>query len=441
MTNKILKDILRNMNNLAVELNKILEKTCAYELLSDYGKRMYFPAGIAAQSAEAGKKAKTYNATIGMAISKGEAIELPSLRKLLPELSPAEAVTYAPTGGDANLIKLWKEDMVRKNPAVNPEKISNPVVVPGLTNGISQLMDLFVDEGESVVIPDMFWGNYRLMIEERRCASIAGFPFFNAEGGLNIAGFVETIKKTAVNKKSVMIVNFPNNPTGYSPSKAEATELKNELVKLAEDGYKLAVITDDAYFGLFFEEDTYKSSLFNELYDAHENILAIKVDGATKEHFVWGFRVGFVTFGAKGMDAEACKAIETKLSASLRCTVSNCSRPAQSLLLKAMQSPSYSSEKAAYEEEIKDRYIKIKGILEKHSDDPVLEALPFNSGYFMSFKMKKGSAEQLRKNLLDGEGIGTISIQDKYLRIAFSAVDIEDIDDLYARIFAAAGKL
>jgi aspartate/methionine/tyrosine aminotransferase len=279
------------------------------------------------------------------------------------------------------------------------------------------------------------------MIEERQQASIAAFPFFAENGNLNIDGFIETIKKTAVNKKAVVIVNFPNNPTGYSPSKTEAENLKNALVGVADEGYKLLVVTDDAYFGLFFEDETYKHSIFNELSNAHENILAVKVDGATKEHFVWGFRLGFVTFGSKNMSAAQYKVLETKLSASLRCTVSNCSRPAQSLLLKAFSDPNYKSEKEAYEIELKERYEKIKTIIESHKDDEVLKPLAFNSGYFMSYFMKKGSAEALRVKLLEEEGIGAISIQDKYFRVAFSAVDIENIDDLYAKIYQAAATL
>ena len=429
------------MNQLAKELNDVIFGSIAHTLLSDFGRRLYFPKGIVAQSAEAKQKAHTYNATVGMAISHGQAIELDSLKKLIPDLKPAEAVTYAPTGGDPALVKIWKEDIVKKNPDVDPSKISTPVVTAGLTNGIALLMEMFVDEGQSVVVPDMFWGNYRLMIEERQRGTIAAFPFYTEDKGLNIRGFVETIKKSAVNKKAVVIVNFPNNPTGYSPSKNEAEALRDALVSVADEGYKLLVVTDDAYFGLFFEETTYKHSLFNELYNAHENILAVKVDGMTKEHFVWGFRIGFVTFGSKGMGTEAYKVLETKLSAAIRASISNCSRPAQSLLLKAMQDPDYNNEKAAYEAEIKERYLKIKSILAKHEDDPVLDPLSFNSGYFMSYKMKRGSAEALRKKLLDEEGIGTISIQDKFLRVAFSSVDIENIEDLYEKIYKAAAEL
>ena len=55
------------MNNLALELNKSLEGTSLISLLSDLGKNFYFPKGIVAQSAEAKKYAKRYNATVGMA--------------------------------------------------------------------------------------------------------------------------------------------------------------------------------------------------------------------------------------------------------------------------------------------------------------------------------------------------------------------------------------
>lgn len=429
------------MNNLAIELNKILSGNIAGELLSDYGKRIYFPQGIVAQSAEAKQNATNHNATVGMAISKGKAIELNSLQKLLPSLSSAEAVTYAPTGGDPALVKRWKEELIAKNPNVSADRVSTPVVTSGLTNGILLLLELFLNKGESVVIPDMFWGNYRLMVEERIQGKIASFPFFNNSKGLNIEGFIDTIKQSATNKKAVAIVNFPNNPTGYSPTKEEAQMLKTAFVKLAEEGYKLLVITDDAYFGLFFEENTYKHSLFNELYNAHENILAAKVDGATKEHFVWGFRVGFLTFGSKGMTTEQYKVLETKIGASIRCSISNCSRPAQSLLIQAMANSSYNKEKTAYEKEIKDRYLKIIPIIEEHKNNEILEPLPFNSGYFMSFKMKKGSAEALRKRLLEKYGSGTISIKDKFLRVAFSSVDIENIEDLFIKIYKAASEI
>ena len=64
---------------------------------------------------------------------------------------------------------------------------------------------------------------------------------------------------------------------------------------MAEAGCNVVAIADDAYFGLFYE-DSLKESLFGKLANLHPRILAIKLDGATKEEFVWGFRTGFITF-------------------------------------------------------------------------------------------------------------------------------------------------
>lgn len=429
------------MNPLAKELNLALEGSIALSLLSDFGKRFYFPKGIVAQSAEAKKHAHRLNATIGMAFHDKQPIELPSVGDQLPKLKPADAVAYAPTPGIPELRNMWKELIIEKNPTIDRDRISLPVVVPGLTNGIMQAADLFVDPGDSVIIPDMFWGNYRLIFEGRKEATLYSFPFFTSRGTLNVQGFEETIRQNAKDNKAVVMINFPNNPTGYSPTEREVEELIEALEKCAEDGFKLLVISDDAYFGLFYDENTYSYSLFTQLYDLHENLLAIKVDGATKEDFVWGFRVGFLTFGSKGLLETHYEALNTKLTGALRSSISNSSRPAQSILLQAMKGGSYRSEKQRYFEMLQSRYLKVREIIDKRETGSALEPLPFNSGYFMSFLCRGISAERLRKELLMEEGIGTISIQDTYLRVAYASIELEQLEDLYHTIFSVADKL
>ncbi|MFQ3619331.1 MAG: aminotransferase, partial [Spirochaetales bacterium] len=96
------------MNPLAQELNTILKDSVAFRLLSETGKRMYFPKGIVAQGAEATKKATRHNATIGMAYEQGQPMILPSIQALTAPLSPVESVAYAPVGGVEELRQLWK---------------------------------------------------------------------------------------------------------------------------------------------------------------------------------------------------------------------------------------------------------------------------------------------------------------------------------------------
>ena len=429
------------MNKIAQELNNVLEGTVALDLLSDYGKRFYFPKGIAAQSAEATKNANVLNATIGMAYLNGEPVEHTAVRRQLPELKPSESVAYAPTGGDATLRGLWKKEILRKNSDLREDQFSDPMVVPGLTSGISQIADLFADSGDPVVIPDMFWGNYRLIFEGRREAVIHAFPFFTPELKLNVEGFRKALKENARNGKVLLVINFPNNPTGYSPTRQEAAQLVDVIRELAEGGLRIVAITDDAYFGLFYESDIYTQSLFTPLSQVHENVLAVKVDGATKEDFVWGFRLGFVTFGSKGLSQEHYQALNAKLMGSIRASISNSSRPAQSILLRAMQSNGYLEEKQRYFESLKTRYHEVKRIIAERETGRALKPLPFNSGYFMSFRFDGGNAETLRQKLLFDKGIGTIWIAETYLRVAYSSIDLEDLPRLYTEIFASADAI
>jgi len=167
------------MNSLAQELNTILEGSIVSDLLSSFGRRFYFPKGIVAQSAEAKKKATRFNATVGMATSKGKPMFLNSVRDQISELSESDVFPYAPTPGVLELRNKWREEMDEKNPSLAGKTTSVPLVTTGLTHGLSVLGDMFLDKGDSIVVPDMFWGNYRLIFEDRNQADIVSFPFFS----------------------------------------------------------------------------------------------------------------------------------------------------------------------------------------------------------------------------------------------------------------------
>jgi aspartate/methionine/tyrosine aminotransferase len=437
------------MNTLAAELNSALEGTIAGRMLSDFGRRIYFPKGIVAQSAEADRKATRFNATVGMAYAHGQPLMLPSLKALLRDLTPREAVAYAPTAGIAELRETWKRGMIEKNPSLEGKLFMQPVVTPGLTNGVFQAASLFTDPGDTTIIPDMFWGNYRLIFEEQKGGKVVTFPFFDAAKKLNVEGLRGVLHDNAGKGRIALLLNFPNNPTGYSPTRAEADDLVRCISEQAEAGTDVLVVTDDAYFGLFYDENTCTESLFARLADIHEKVLAVKVDGATKEEFVWGFRVGFVTIASKGLSEPHYAALERKLMGAIRSTISNSSGLAQHLLLKVMKSPTYRQEKATEFAQLRDRYIRLRELLsnpetviprDATTGKPLLEPLPFNSGYFMSFRCNGLSAEALRLALLE-KGIGVISIQDTFVRVAFASIDVGDLEPLYMEIFRAAATL
>ncbi len=167
----------------------------------------------------------------------------------------------------------------------------------------------------------------------------------------------------------------------------------------------------------------------------------MKADGPTKEDYVWGFRVGFVSFGGKGLDERQQDALIKKLMGITRSSVSSSSGLAQHLLLKALRYPGYEDQKARYRQILEGRYKAMKVYLASHTLPGSIAPMPFNSVYFMSFECVGISAEKLRLELLEKLGIGTISMQDKYLRVAFSSVEEEHVVPLLDAIASTAEAL
>lgn len=443
------------MNPLAKELNDQLQGSVVSRLLSDLGTEMFFPKGIVAQSAEATAKAHKLNATIGMAYQDHHALSLPLLKDMLPALNEAESVAYAPTAGVPGLRNRWKEMQIQRNPDLTGVQFSLPMVVAGLTSGIFQMAELFINPGDRIIIPDMFWGNYRLIISQRRGGIIDEFPFFSDQGNFNILEFREQLTRSAEASrknsgdrgKIIVLLNFPNNPTGYSPTIGEAEQIAEALRETAAAGCDILTVHDDAYFGLFYDDSIYRQSLFTKCAALHENILALKIDGATKEEYVWGFRVGFMSFAAKGMSEGDFAPLVKKVMGNIRGTVSNSPGISQQLLLKMFDHPDYHAQKEAAEKDLNARYHIVKALLETiyagtggEELSRIMKPLPFNSGYFMAFKVSGISAEDLRLNLLE-QGIGSIAIGESYLRVAFAAIDQGDLEELYTIIFDSARKL
>jgi aspartate/methionine/tyrosine aminotransferase len=238
-----------------------------------------------------------------------------------------------------------------------------------------------------------------------------------------------------------IILNFPNNPSGYSPTKAEAEALAALFLKTAEKGADLLILCDDAYFGLFYEDDIFQESLFSLFANLHPNILAVKIDGPIKEDYVWGLRTGFVTFGSKGLDETHYNALITKLMGAIRSSVSCANTPAQHIIIKALEDKRTQDEKNFFQDLMQRRYNKVKKFLNENPPHPKLKALPFNSGYFMSFQCEGISAERLRQELLAKHGIGLVALGDTCLRVAFSSLDEEQIDQVYKAIYDTAGSM
>ncbi|MEJ2200249.1 MAG: aminotransferase class I/II-fold pyridoxal phosphate-dependent enzyme [Desulfuromonadaceae bacterium] len=433
------------MNPLASELNEQIAQHNPYvlEMLSELGKNLFFPKGILTQSAEAKEKAHKFNATIGIATEKGGPMFLQCFQDKLSAFDPKDIYPYAPPAGKPELRKLWTEKMLRENPSIQGKHISNPIVTSALTHGLSIVGDMFLDPGDHLVLPDMLWGNYNLTFGVCNGAIVKKFPTFTVAGGYDIDAFKTVLKNTAEEKgKAVVLLNFPNNPSGYTPTVEEGEAIVKTIIEVAESGCNIVAVTDDAYFGLFYE-DSLKESLFGKLANQHPRLLAIKLDGATKEEFVWGFRTGFITFadGNSYENQPVLTALEKKTMGVIRAKISNCPHPSQTFVIDALRSSQFMAQKEEKFQTMKGRALQTKAVLDSGKYDDAWSYYPFNSGYFMCLKLKTVDAEKLRVHLLDKYGVGAISIGKTDLRIAFSCIAEEDIQELFDTIYQAVHDL
>ncbi len=425
------------MNPIAVELNEIIKNGNPHvlEMLSRVGKNLYFPKGILSQSAEAREKAyDRFNATIGIATEELHTMHLDTVMSFIQNLRASDTLTYAPSFGIPRLRNEWKRSLYEKNPSLKDAELSLPIVTNGITHGISTFSDMFIDPEDAVIFPDKMWGNNNLILCVRNDARIIQYPLFSGDGGFNLDGFGETIRKNAKYRtKIIVFLNFPNNPTGYTVTEAEGEKIADILVKTAQNGTNVIAVTDDAYFGLAYEDAPMKESVFAKLCDKHPRLLAVKLDGATKEMFVWGFRVGFITYNTviEGEKSRFYEALEKKTAGDIRGTLSNASHIGQSIVLKTLQSSSFKKERDEKFETLKKRALRVKEVSTDPGYADAWSVYPFNSGYFMCLQLKTVNAESLRVHLLEKYKVGLISIGNHDLRVAFSCLDFEDIDELF----------
>lgn len=428
------------MDAQASGLNQIIQQVnpSVYEMLSERGRNIFFPKlGILAQSAQA--RGKKINATIGEAVEDdGSSMHLPEFDALV-NMPVSTIFPYAPSFGKPDFRNIWKESIYRKNPSLGETIISNPVATNGLTHGISMAGYLFANEGDTILLSNHYWENYNLIFENNYGAKVKTFELF-AKGGFNVEDFAAQMASIQ-GDKIITLLNFPNNPAGYTPLVSEIEAIVAAIKDLADKGKKIVVLIDDAYFGLVYEEGVFTESIFTKLANLSENVLAVKLDGPTKEDYVWGFRVGLISYAIKGGTVELYEALENKTAGAVRGNISNISNLSQSMLHKVYSSPSYEESKKAKYEILKARYDVLKIELAKPEYAEYFKALPFNSGYFMCVEPLKGlNAEALRKHLLEKYETGVI-VLGKVVRLAFSAVPKAVLPELVENIYKACVDL
>jgi aspartate/methionine/tyrosine aminotransferase len=400
------------------------------QALSPLGRRAFFPKGIPYQAGQS-KNCKI-NATIGQ-ITDGDGNPLPlaPLAEKLSGLKPKDAFLYSPIGGREPARKLWHDKLLKEDARM--EAVALPTVSAGICHAITMAAELFFAPGDTLVLPDLYWDNYEQVFQVRMEGSFAGFPFYAPEGGFNVSGLKEAL--ASVRGKVQVLLNFPSNPNGYSPTPAELLAIADVLVDAARNR-PVVVICDDAYHGLVFDPKAATKSLFYELINRSPNLIPIKCDGVTKELSFFGGRVGFISFG---VPQEAAAILNDKVMGLVRSGIGSPVGLSQALVEIELQDPRHEAEFERLRRILAGRYEALKAALAKPSRH--WKVFPFNAGCFCLLELREGlNADQIRQELIAQESAGVVSQGDHWIRLAFCSLKEEAVDPLIAALGRVCDK-
>ena len=398
---------------------------------SKLGENIILPQDVLIQSKETAAVTGAINATIGIATINKKAMSLPSINKVLTELNNSEYLPYSPTPGLPKMRELWKEKILADNPSINKDFLSLPMVTTGITQGIDIAANLFSQKGDALLLPNLFWQNYAQIYTIKLGNTIYKYNQFDENNEFSIKNFKQALYSIKEDKIS-LILNFPNNPTGYTPSDIELNSLVDVISTYAKENQnkQIIIVSDDAYFGLFFEEN-HKTPTLSATYKLaeNENCLIVKLDGITKEFYSWGLRVGFITYYTK--NDELRKILLEKTQGYLRSTTSSPSNLSQQIAVRLLDNKQSLEEKEINDKIIEERYNELKQAISKENLNSLVTVLPFNSGYFFTIKLPSNiNAHEFRLKFLNEYKYGVYSMDDEHIRIAFSCLDKELIPEL-----------
>ena len=388
--------------------------------LSPLGRRSFFPKGIPYQAGQA--KACKINATIGQITDgSGNPLPLAPMAEKLSSLNPKDAFLYSPIQGRETARKAWHDKLVKEDARM--EAVGLPVVGAGICHALTMGAELFFGQGDTLVLADLYWDNYEQIFNIRLEGDFRRFPFYNEAMGFNVQGLKEVL--ASVQGKVQVLLNFPSNPSGYSPTPAELTAIADVLVDAARER-TVVVYCDDAYHGLVFEATAATKSLFFELIGRSPNLIPLKCDGITKELSFFGGRVGFLTFGVA---PEAAAILVDKCMGLIRSGIGSPVAISQYLMEIELADSRHEAEFEKMRLVLQRRYDILREALAR----PVSHwtVYPFNAGCFCLLGLREGlDAETVRQKLIADESVGVVSHGDKYIRLAFCSMKEEAITPL-----------
>jgi len=378
---------------------------------------------------DAAKGNKIINASIGTYLEEDKTVGyLPVVKETLTK-HITDSLGYSNTIGDqAYLNGVMKYVFEDKLEQIN--KIYAPFIgsTLGGTGAISIIFNLYLEEGEAVLLPDVMWTNYMLLAQQAK-ASYMTYKMFNNDNRLSIASIRQTIRKAFLkHQRAVLVINDPcQNPTGYCMDQQEYDELFKMLNEEGKKG-QLVVLFDIAYIP-FAHVNYDQCPLVGKLAEGNTSFLSLICFSTSKILGTYGLRMGaLIALLDTKNERDALAASFAKIA---RGTYSVPVSSGQAAVAKIFNNPEKVNQLHKEIKELSDRLFKRSILLIEKLKEYKIEHYPYHCGFFVTIKVK--DAYKLSAQL-EQEHMYVVPMNKRSIRLALSGLTEVEIVTLIKRI-------
>lgn len=365
------------------------------------------------------------DATIGSLYDEhGKIVAFDSVFSTLKQLPNEVMAAYAGSFTGNPNYREHVYDWVVGDRSVLPHSV---IATPGGTGAVSITVSETLDEGETLIIPEICWGSYSLMASMDNLKT-KSYALFDGDH-FNIASLKETCEEVMkTQNKLVIVINDPcHNPTGYSLSQQEWDEVIDYLNKCGKK-VPVVLLNDIAYIDYSYRGKAARDYIktFDRI---SEHVFVVIAFSISKSMTSYGMRCGAAILMAQ--KEESVREVEIVFEKAARAIWSNVNNAAMENFVTVV-----TDNKAAYEAE-KDEYVDLlkerSDIFTSEADACGLEYYPYKEGFFVTVKIEDNNVRNAYHEALMKEHIYTVMVN-KGIRVAVCSLPVEKCKGLAARM-------
>lgn len=366
------------------------------------------------------------NATIGSLYDEfGKLVAYETVFQHYDEISKENKAAYAASfvGNESyrNQVYEWVCDGVDLNLA------HSVIATPGGSGAVSITFNEILDEGQTVILPEIAWGSYALMASMHNLL-VERYQLFDGNT-FNLKSFKEVCERvSATQDKLLVVLNDPcHNPTGYSLTMDEwhaVIDILNECGKKVP----VVLLNDIAYIDYAY--DALKARQYLKVFERmSENVLSVVAFSCSKTMTSYGLRCGAALILAHDEKEVRCvEIVFEKIARALWSNVPNAAMDNFTFVTTELKK-AYLDEKKIYVNLLKERSETFIEEAEAYH----LPCYPYKEGFFVTVKMEDNEQRDKYHEALMKELIFTVKVN-KGIRVAICSLSVAKCHGLAKRM-------